>query len=130
MKFQPEPISLAIVTGSDRVRYELEVADTDIERAAGLMFRTDFQKNRAMLFDFGQTRAVSMWMKNTSLPLDMLFVDETGLVIGVAANTTPQSLEVVSSPKPVRYVLEINAGQAAENNIKAGAQLTHPLIKP
>ncbi len=130
MKFVVDPEMLVVNIQNGGVIYELEIADTDQERSAGLMFRLDFPKKRAMLFDFGQMRPVSMWMKNTPLPLDMLFVDETGLVIGVAANTTPQSLEVISSPKSVRYVLEINAGQAAENNIKAGAQLTHPLIKP
>jgi uncharacterized protein len=124
-----DPAPLVISTSNGSVSFELEVADTDEERAAGLMFRTEFPKNRAMLFNFGQTRAVSMWMKNTPLPLDMLFVDQTGLVAGVAANTTPQSLDVISAPQPVLYVLELNAGQAAANNIKAGDRLVHPLIK-
>ena len=124
-----DPAPLVITTSNGSVSYELEVADTDSERAAGLMFRTDLPQNRAMLFDFGQTRAVSMWMKNTPSPLDMLFVDENGVVVAVARNTTPQSLNVISSPVPVLYVLEINAGQAAINNIKAGDTLLHPLIK-
>jgi uncharacterized protein len=130
MSIAIEPAPLVITTSNGNISYQLEVADTDIERSAGLMFRTDLPKNRAMLFDFGQTRAVSMWMKNTPLPLDMLFVDATGLIVGVAENTTPQSLEVISSPVPVRYVLEINAGQAAANTIETGKKLLHPLIKP
>jgi uncharacterized protein len=129
MTFAVDPEMLMVSTEKGGVVYEVEIADTDTERSAGLMFRIDFPKNRGMLFDFAQTRSVSMWMKNTPLPLDMLFVDETGLVVGVATNTTPQSLDVISAPQPIRYVLEINAGQAAENNIKAGAQLIHPLIK-
>jgi uncharacterized protein len=123
-----DPAPLIIKSSNVDVFYDMEVADTDAERSAGLMFRFDLPKNRAMLFDFGQTRVVSMWMKNTPLPLDMLFVDETGLVAGVSANTQPQSLDVISSPRPVRYVLEINAGQALANNFKAGDQLLHPLI--
>jgi uncharacterized protein len=124
-----DPSPLVITTSNGSVSYELEIADTDIERSAGLMFRTDLPKNRAMLFNFGQTRPVSMWMKNTPSPLDMLFVDDNGVVVAVAKNTTPQSLNVISSPVPVLYVLEINAGQAAANNIKAGDKLLHPLIK-
>ena len=123
-----DPKPLVITTSAGNVPFDLELADTDLERSAGLMFRQDFPKNRAMLFDFGQTRAVSMWMKNTPLPLDMLFVDETGLIVGIALNTTPQSLDVISSPKPVRYVLEIKAGQAKANNIETGDRLFHPLI--
>jgi uncharacterized protein len=129
MTFAVDPEMLMVSTEKGGVVYEVEIADTDTERSAGLMFRIDFPKHRAMLFDFGQTRSVSMWMKNTPLPLDMLFIDETGLVVGVAANTTPQSLDVLSAPQPIRYVLEINAGQANLNDIKPGAQLMHPLIK-
>ena len=124
-----EPEMLMVSTDNGGVVYEVELADTDTERSAGLMFRQDLPQNRAMLFDFGQTRAVSMWMKNTPLPLDMLFVDEKGLVVAIAENTIPQSLDVISSPQPVRYVLEINAGQAAESSIKKGSQLMHPMIK-
>jgi uncharacterized protein len=129
MVIMVDPAPLVISTSNGTVSFALEVADTDEERASGLMFRDDFPKNRAMLFNFGQTRAVSMWMKNTPLPLDMLFVDQSGLVVGVAENTTPFSLDVISAPQAVLYVLEINAGQAAANNIKTGDRLVHPLIK-
>ena len=130
LKFAVDAENLMVSTENGGVVYEVEIADTDLERSAGLMFRTDFPLNRAMLFDFGQIRAVSMWMKNTPLPLDMLFVDETGLVVGVAENTTPQSLDVISAPQPIRYVLELNAGQVATNRIETGSRLVHPMIKP
>jgi uncharacterized protein len=130
MNFDVDPSPLSITTSNANVAYNLEIADTDLERSAGLMFRQDFPKDRAMLFDFGQTRAVAMWMKNTPLPLDMLFVDATGLVVGVAQNTVPQSLDVISAPGPIRYVVELNAGQAAANSIEPGARLVHPAIKP
>ena len=123
-----DPVPLVITTSNGPVSFDMEVANTEIERAAGLMFQQNFPENRAMLFDFQQVRAVSMWMKNTPLPLDMLFVDKAGLVVGVAENTKPQTLDVISSPQPVQYVLEINAGQAAAHGIKAGDRLVHPLI--
>jgi uncharacterized protein len=125
-----DPAPLVITTQGTQVAFDVEVADNDLERAAGLMFRVDLPANRAMLFDFGTTRPVSMWMKNTPLPLDMLFLDEAGLVVKVAPSTVPQSLDVISSQQPVRYVVEINAGQAAQNNIKTGDKVAHPLIKP
>jgi uncharacterized membrane protein (UPF0127 family) len=125
-----DPSPLIIRTENSAISYDVEVADTEVERAAGLMFRQDFPQNRAMLFDFEETRAVSMWMKNTPLPLDMLFVDDTGLIAGVAENTTPHALEVISSPQPVAYVVELNAGQVAANRIKTGDRVLHPAIKP
>ena len=128
MQIAVDPAPLVISTANGPVSFDVEVANTDVERAAGLMFRENFSETRAMLFDFGQVRPVSMWMKNTPSPLDMLFIDENGIVVGVTANTTPQSLDVISSSKPVRYVLEINAGQAAKKNIITGARATHPLI--
>ncbi|MGL4406732.1 MAG: DUF192 domain-containing protein [Notoacmeibacter sp.] len=124
-----EPVLLVINTQKGKLNYFVEIADTDIERSAGLMFRQDFPSDRAMLFDFGRSRIVSMWMKNTPLPLDMLFVDETGLVVGIAENTKPQSLDVISSPGPVRYVLEINAGEARKKSIQTGDRLVHPFLR-
>ncbi len=129
MKFAIDRTPLTIETKAGEIIFDVEIADTDLERAAGLMFREDFPENRAMLFDFQTTRPVSMWMKNTPLPLDMLFVDATGLILGIAENTTPQSLGVISSPKPVLYVVEINAGQAAANNITTGDKMVHTFIK-
>lgn len=128
MGFAVDPTPLVITTTKGTATYELEIADTDIERAAGLMFRTDFPESRALLFEFGQTRPVSMWMKNTPLPLDMLFIDERGLLVGIAENTMPQSLDVISSSSPVHYVLEINAGQVAKHGFKTGDILAHPSI--
>ena len=130
MKFAVDPAPLLIQTTRGDVVFNVEIANTDVERAAGLMFRKDFPANRAIMFDFKITRPVSMWMKNTPLPLDMLFADVNGLIVGVSENTIPQSLDVISSPKPVLYVVEINAGQAAVNSIRAGDVLVHPLIKP
>lgn len=130
MVLEVDPAPLIIRTENSAISYDVEVADTEVERAAGLMFRQDFPQNRAMLFDFEETRAVSMWMKNTPLPLDMLFLNETGLISGIAENTTPQSLEVISSPQPVAYVVELNAGQVAANRIKTGDRVLHTAIKP
>ena len=124
-----DQVELIITTSTGSISYDVEIADTDQERAAGLMHRTELPNNRAMLFDFQQTRMVSMWMKNTPLPLDMLFIDESGTVVSVATNTKPQSLDVISSQRPVRFVLEVNAGQVELHGIKPGDKLSHPLFK-
>ncbi len=81
-----------------------------------------------MLFDFDENRDVTMWMKNTLIPLDMLFIDETGKVTRVSTNAQPLSLATIPSGGPVRYVLEINGGAAARYGVKAGDRLAHPII--
>ena len=129
MQIAVDQAPLVITTSKGPVSFDVEVANTEVERATGLMFRQNFPENRAMLFDFQHVRPVSMWMKNTPLPLDMVFIDENAMVVGVTANTKPQTLAVISSPKPIRYVLEINAGQAAENGISLGDKVAHPLIE-
>lgn len=124
-----DPSPLEISTSSGPAIFDLEIANTDVERASGLMFRTNFPENRAMLFDFQMARPVGMWMKNTPLPLDMMFVEDNGRIVYIFENTVPQSLSVVGSSTPVRYVLEINAGLVKSKNIRIGDVLRHPLIK-
>ena len=82
-----------------------------------------------MLFDFRETRPVAMWMKNTFIPLDMLFLDERGRVTHVSPNARPESLDVIPSQGPVRYVLELNGGAAARYGVAEGDRLTHPAVK-
>ena len=113
--------SLFIVR-SDGVRVELsvEVAGDEHQRRIGLMGRSDLAPRHGMLFDFGAPRIVTMWMKNTPLSLDMLFLDEHGLVVWLQPRTTPDSLALISAPRQVRYVLEINAGEAQSLGITSG----------
>lgn len=118
----------SIVTGGGEHKIVVEVADTPGEREVGLMNRSSMPKDHGMLFDFRQTRPVSMWMKNTYIPLDMLFMDASGVVTHLAANAQPLSLDVISSEGAVRYVLELNGGAIARLGIKVGDRLKHPAV--
>ena len=92
------------------------------------MFRRYLPENRGMLFDFGVERPVTMWMKNTYLPLDMIFIGWTGKVVGLAENTEPLSEKIIPSGAPARGVLEVNAGTAARIGLKIGDSVRHPLF--
>lgn len=103
--------------------FAVEFAATPDQRARGLMERTELSPDAGMIFDFAVEREVMMWMKNTPLPLDMLFVASDGEIKRVAENTEPYSETIVPSRSPVRYVLEINGGRASELGIAAGDHL-------
>ncbi len=128
VEFRTSPEPLVIETADGPVSFTIELATTNEERAQGLMNRKEMAEDHGMLFDFGQTRPVMMWMKNTVLPLDMVFIAPDGEVLGVAADAVPFSESIISSPGPVRYVLEINAGIAAEKKIAAGDKVVHPAV--
>ncbi|MCY0095152.1 DUF192 domain-containing protein [Hoeflea ulvae] len=119
---------LVIETGEGPVSFSVELALTPQERAVGLMYRESMAADRGMLFRFDQTRAVMMWMKNTPLALDMLFLDELGTITGIAADTVPFSEAIISSPGPVRYVLELNAGTTSNRGISVGDKARHRAI--
>ena len=115
--------------GGQRQSFQVEVARNDADRAQGLMYRRSMPANRGMLFDFGRVEPVSMWMQNTYLPLDMLFVRQDGTIARIAANTEPLSTRTIPSGEPVLAVLELNAGTAARLGIKPGDRIEHPLFK-
>ena len=117
-----------LVTASGPHPIVVELAKTEKEREIGLMNRNSMPEDQGMLFDFEETRLVTMWMKNTYIPLDMVFMDEAGRVTHVAANAQPLSLAIISSRGPVRYVLELNGGAAARLGLKPGDRLEHPII--
>lgn len=122
--------ALSIVTqGGQRQSFQVEVARNDADRAQGLMYRRSMAADRGMLFDFGRVEPVSMWMQNTYLPLDMLFVRPDGTIARIAANTEPLSTRTIPSGEPVLAVLELNAGTAARLGIKPGDRIEHPLFK-
>lgn len=124
-----EPLTITTRDGAVH-RFAVELALTPEQQQRGLMFREAMAADRGMLFDFGVTRPVAMWMRNTRLPLDMLFVDAAGTVAGVAADAVPYSETVIPSPRPVRFVLELNAGTARRLGIAAGDRASHPLFAP
>ena len=117
-----------LVTATGRHSIALEVADTPKTREIGLMNRASMPADAGMLFDFQETRPVTMWMKNTYLSLDMLFLDEAGTVTHVATHAQPLSLALISSQGPVRYVVELNGGAAASYGVKVGDRLEHRSI--
>ena len=119
---------LTIETGAGVHAIEVEVARTAAERGVGLMHRTALAPDRGMLFDFGAARQVTMWMKNTLIPLDMLFADEDGRIVTIAAWTTPLSEKRIRSGQPVRYVLEMIGGSAERLGVAVGDRLRHALI--
>lgn len=122
--------ALSIVSQSgQRQTFQVEVARNDSDRAQGLMFRRSMGADRGMLFDFGRVEPVSMWMQNTYLPLDMLFIRQDGTIARIAANTEPLSTRTIPSGEPVLAVLELNAGTAAKLGIKPGDRIEHSLFK-
>jgi uncharacterized membrane protein (UPF0127 family) len=121
--------TIALITSQGRTRLEAEIADTPEARARGLMYRTELADDHGMLFDFGLTRRVSMWMKNTPLSLDMIFADEQGTVLYIAAGTVPFSEETISAPVPVRSVLEVKAGLADRIGVKPGDRIESSIFR-
>lgn len=121
--------SLEVVTSKGRQRFVVEVVDTAESRAKGLMFRTEMAPDHGMLFDFRREEPVWFWMKNTYLPLDMIFARADGTILSIAENTTPLSEAMVPSNGPVRFVLELNAGSSARLGLKPGDRLAHPRIR-
>ena len=103
--------------------FHLEIADEPDERNFGLMERRFLAPRHGMLFDFGEPQQVGMWMKNTFIPLDMVFLDGNGYVVSVHRGTRPHSLEIISPSMPVRYTLELNAGEVGVYGIKVGSRL-------
>ena len=123
-----EPVAVETATGP--VIFNSEIMRTETERERGLMQRPYLPELRGMLFDFGEVRSVQMWMKDTLIPLDMIFVRADGTIARVTANAEPYSTRVLPSGEPVRAVLEINAGLATKYGIKPGAHVTHPMFRP
>src|SRR6478735_3833962 len=114
---------LEIVTASGPHKFMVEVMRDDAQRARGLMYRRFMPQDRGMLFDFKREEPVSMWMKNTYLPLDMVLIDRTGRVVNVAENTEPLSERIIPSGAPAFAVLELNAGTARRIGLKVGDRL-------
>lgn len=117
---------------ADKAVHELtvELALDPAQREQGLMFRTSMAPDHGMLFDFGETRRVMMWMKNTHLSLDMLFIDNKGVVRTIHEGAVPFSEAIIDSKEPVAFVLELNAGAVKRLNIRPGDRLEGARIPP
>jgi uncharacterized membrane protein (UPF0127 family) len=120
---------LQIATPDARLHsFEIWVAEDDARRARGLMFVRELGDNEGMLFIYPQEHPVAMWMKNTYIPLDMLFVSADGRVAHVVENTEPESLTTIESKVPVLAVIELKAGTAARLKIRPGARVMHEVF--
>lgn len=117
---------LEIVTRTGVQVFTVEVAKTDEERERGLMFRTSLPEGQGMLFDFSPEQNVSMWMKNTLIPLDMIFIRADGRILRIAENTKTQSEEIIPSGGPVRAVVEVIGGTAKKFGIGPGDRVSYP----
>lgn len=121
---------LTVVTDNGgKHAFQVEVAKTDEQRARGLMFRKFMPQDRGMLFDFKTEQPIMMWMRNTYIPLDMVFISRDGRVINVAENTEPLSERTIASAAPAFAVLELNAGVARKIGLKSGDRIEHSLFK-
>ena len=125
-----ETSPLTIVSGDARHAFTVELAQTQEQIATGMMFRTEMARDMGMLFDMGVPRRVSFFMKNTLIPLDMLFIDSDGRVLAIAENAVPGSLRLIDPGVPVKAVLELNGGQAGELGISPGDNVEHALFAP
>jgi hypothetical protein len=119
---------LTIETSGGAKRFSIELADNDEHRALGLMHRPSMAADHGMLFDFKRDEVVAMWMRNTRIPLDMLFVARDGRVVNIAKRTVPFSEQSIFSDGPVRAVLELNGGTTDRLQIKPGDKVLHPVF--
>lgn len=119
-------VPLEIRSGDKTHRFTVEVASTADEQAYGLMNRTRLGPNEGMIFPMNPPRPASFWMKNTLIPLDMIFIRPDGSIARIAAMTTPHSLEGVGVSEPVAGVLEIAGGRAAQLGITTDARVSWP----
>jgi uncharacterized protein len=124
---ETETLEIASKTGVHP--FSVELAVTDEQRARGLMFRKEVPEGYGMLFDFKRDQDVSMWMENTYVSLDMIFIRADGRIARIAQNTEPLSRNIVSSGGPVRAVLEVVAGTASKLGIQAGDRVGHPMFQ-
>jgi uncharacterized protein len=120
---------LTIQTAAGPQKFSIELALTDAQMEQGLMFRRSMAPDAGMLFDFKQPTPVTMWMKNTVIPLDMLFLDTSGKIIDIHQRAVPYSTDIIASAVPARYVIELNGGTVARLGIRLGDQVTSPYFK-
>lgn len=129
---QPQPTlpqsDLVIRTEKGPQKFRIELADNDATRARGMMFRTSMAPDAGMLFDFKQEQMASFWMRNTLIPLDMLFIKADGTILNIHQRAIPRDETGINSTGPVRAVLELNGGTASRLGIKAGDRVEHGIF--
>jgi len=127
-RFEVATLEIRTRTGSHR--FTVEVARTARQHARGLMFRRRLAPDTGMLFLYRTSQPVTMWMKNTFIPLDMLFMAADGRIVRIAQRTVPHSIQTIPSGGPVSAVLEVNGGTAERLGIRTGDRIVHPAFAP
>lgn len=123
---QEDTLTLHTATGD--YGFNVEVVDTNESRAKGLMFVQELADDAGMLFDFKEERPVSFWMRNTFIPLDMVFIGADGVVKNIHVNAIPHDVTSIPSEGPVQFVLEIPGGRSVEIGLKPGDTMEHPRV--
>lgn len=121
--------TLEIISRNGVHVFTVELVNTEETRARGLMYRRELAEGHGMLFDFFQDRELGFWMKNTYIPLDMIFIRSDGRIARIAENTEPLSERMVNSNGPVRAVFEVIAGTAKKLGIAPGDKVAHPIFR-
>ena len=117
-----------IESAAGRHRFVVEIAETYDQRQRGLMFRRELPRDSGMLFHFGKESRLAMWMKNTFITLDILFVNKSGIIHRVVVNTTPLSLQTIPGGAPTLVVVELNAGVTHQLGITVGDKVIHDIF--
>lgn len=120
---------LEIVTATGRHAFTVEIAETSQQRAQGLMFRRSLAPDNGMLFLYPSPQVISMWMKNTYIPLDMIFLDKTGKVVSVHQRAVPESLRAITSEYAASAVLEVPGGTAERLGVEKGDRVVSPALR-
>ena len=124
LKFEKDILQIQLQSGK-HITYHIEIAKTNAQRQQGLKFRTFLGSNEGMLFIFPKVELIHMWMQDTLIPLDMLFIDAQGTIVSITENTTPLSAEIISSQYPVTAVLELKGGTVQNEGIIIGDMVLH-----
>lgn len=120
---------LSIQTSTAVYDFQIELAENDTQRAYGLMFRNSLPEQNGMLFIYDQKRSINMWMKNTFIFLDIVFIDDDGKIMKIARSAQPQSLSRISSGGEAKAVLELNGGETERLGIDVGDTIIYPLFQ-
>ena len=121
---------LVLHTAKGDFPFNVEIADTEAQRAKGLMFRTELASDAGMLFDYHHEQQAAFWMQNTMIPLDMVFISADGIVKTIHVNARPMDTTSIPSEVPIQFVLEIPGGRSVEIGLKPGDKVEHPRMVP
>jgi uncharacterized membrane protein (UPF0127 family) len=124
------PVAQVVFPGAGGAKVSAEVASTEAEQERGLMYRTSMPQNHGMLFEMGISEVYEFWMRDTCIPLDMIFADAQGVIVGIVQNAPPLNDVPRGVGRPSAYVLEVNGGWTSQHGVMAGQSMTIPSSAP